>query len=133
RQRADGIGGTGGTVLRILVVIEEDAVTLLFPPFRSGQSGCTALYCARQRNGRAADFSECPARFNTHIYMHAARTAGLGPSAKSNLFEQRLHLESNTSHIGPTDAGNRIQIDTQFVRLLKISGADRMRVQLNAT
>ncbi len=53
-QRPHRICGTGGPVLRVLVVVEEHAVALLFPPFRTGQCGHAPLDCARQSNGRAA-------------------------------------------------------------------------------
>ena len=37
-KRAHGIGGASGAVFGVLVVIEEDAVALLFPPFRTGDA-----------------------------------------------------------------------------------------------
>src|SRR4029077_17380566 len=76
---------------------------------------------------------KCPAWFDMHIHVHASRTAGFGPPAKPNFFEKPLHFESDPSHVAPSDPRNRIEIDAQFVRMLKISGADCVRVQFDAT
>ena len=66
---------------------------LFFPPFRAGQSRCAPLDSARQGHGRAAYFRKCPFRFDTHIHVHAPRTAGLGLAAKTHFFEKPLHFE----------------------------------------
>src|SRR5579863_1484235 len=42
-QRADGISGAGGPVFGVLVVVEEDAMAFLFPPFRTGDPRGAAL------------------------------------------------------------------------------------------
>jgi hypothetical protein len=103
-------------------------MTLLFPPFRTSQVGHTALYRTRQCDGAVADLSKGPTRFDSHIHVHAARTAGLGPSPKADLIEKALNFESNPAYIGPTDAWNRVEIDAQFVRMIEIIRAHRMRV-----
>src|SRR5580700_49148 len=133
RQGAHRIRRARGSVLRVLVVIEEHALTLLFPPFRTGQSWCTPLHCARQRYRCPAYFSEGPARLDTHINVHATRTAGFRPAAEFYLFEQSSYFKSNAAHIGPGDAWDRIEIDPQFIGVLKIARMDWMRVQFDTT
>jgi len=64
--------------------------------------------------------------------VHAARAAGFRPATKADLIEKTLHLKCNTANIVPTDAGNRIEIDAQFVGMIEIAGAHRMRVQFDA-
>ena len=64
--------------------------------------------------------------------MHAARTARLGPAAKAHLFEKRFHFESNATHVVPAHARTGIEIDAQFVRVLEIDGAHRVRMQFDA-
>ena len=64
--------------------------------------------------------------------MHSARTARLRPAAKPHLLEQRLHFERDTAHVRPDDAGTRIEIDAQLVRVLEIAGAHRVRMELDA-
>lgn len=64
--------------------------------------------------------------------MHAARTAGLGPATKPHLFQQPLHFEGDAAHIGPADSRNRIEIDPQFVRVVKFAGTHRVRMQFDA-
>src|SRR6059058_5635008 len=72
RKWAYRICGACGPVLRVLVVVEEHAMALFFPPFRTGQCRRAAFYGARQGNRRAAYFSESPAWLDAHIYVHAA-------------------------------------------------------------
>ena len=103
-------------------------MTLLFPPFRTRQIGHTPLYRTRQCDGGAADLSKSPTRFDSHIHVHAARTAGLGPSPKADLSEKALNFESDPAYIGPTHAWNRVEIDAQFVGMIEIIRAHRMRM-----
>ena len=131
-QRAHGIRGARRPILGVLVVVEKHAVTLLLPPFRTGQGGHPPLDCTRQRERRAAHFAEGPARLDPHIHMHPARAAGFGPAAKAHFLEQRLHFESDRAHVRPTHAGSRIEIDPQLVGMIEIAGAHRVRMQLDA-
>src|SRR5208283_2882941 len=77
-ERADGVGGAGGAILGVLVVVEEDAVPLLFPPLGTGDVRPAAFYGARERHGGAADFGEGPRRLDADVDVHAAGTAGFG-------------------------------------------------------
>ncbi len=132
RQRPHRIRRARCPILGVLVVVEEYAVAFLFPPFRTGQCGHTPLHRPRQRQRCAAHFAKSPARFDAHIHMHAARAAGLGPTAKPELFEERLHFKRDSAHIFPVNAGARIEIHAQLVGVIKIGGANRMRMQLDA-
>ena len=68
----------------------------------------------------------------SHVDVHAARAAGLRPAAKPSFLQQRFHLHRDTAHVGPLDAGPRIEVDPQLVGMLEIAGAHRMRMQLDA-
>src|SRR5579864_5576763 len=81
-QRANGIGRARGAILRVLVVVEEHAVTLLLPPFRTGKGGRAPFDFARKSECRTANLGEGPAWFDARIDMHPARAAGFGPAAK---------------------------------------------------
>ena len=70
-QRAHGIRGARRPIFRVLVVVEEHAVTLLFPPLRAGQSGRAPLDFTRQRERRAAHLAEGPARMDPHVDVHS--------------------------------------------------------------
>src|SRR2546426_749525 len=68
RRRDPGIGGganrVGGrdrAVLRILVVVEEDAVPLFLPPATCGDVGGAPLDFASQGNRGSTDFGKRPA------------------------------------------------------------------------
>src|SRR5215472_14498767 len=74
-KRSHRIRGAGGPVLRVLVVVEENAMALFFPPLGTGQCGCAPLHCTRHRYCRTAYFRERPVRLDTHVHVHAARTA----------------------------------------------------------
>src|SRR5882724_5581212 len=102
-KRAYRVRRARGPIFCILVVVEKHAMTLFFPPFRTGQRGCPSLHCARKRYGRAAYLSERPARFDAYIYVHAARATSFRPAAKPQLVEQSVHFESDTPYIRPID------------------------------
>ena len=53
-------------------------------------------------------------------------------SREAPLLRAGPYLERDTAHIRPTDAGPRVEIDAQFVGMLQIARADRMRVQFDA-
>ena len=107
-------------------------MTLFLPPFRTGQGGGAALDRSRQGHSRTANFGERPTRFDAHIHVHAARAAGFRPASKADLIEKALHFKGHAANIIPADAGNWIEIDAQFVGMIEICGAHRMRVQFDA-
>src|SRR6202021_3337497 len=65
-QRANGICRTRCPILGVLVVVEEHAVTLLLPPFRTGERRRAPLDFARQGERRTADLAESPTRLGPH-------------------------------------------------------------------
>ncbi len=91
-ERADGVGGGGGAVFGVLVVVEEDAVALLFPPFGAGQGGDAAFDGSGEGESGAADFGEGPAGVDADVDVHAAGAAGLGPASEAQFVEERIGL-----------------------------------------
>ena len=71
-QRPNGISRAGGPILRILVVVEEDAVPLFLPPFRAGEGGRAPLHRARKSQSSPPHLSESPARVDAHVHVHTA-------------------------------------------------------------
>src|ERR1700689_709134 len=65
-KRAYGIGRACRTILRVLVVVEEDAVAFFLPPLRTRQIRRAALYRSRQSHCRPPNLSECPAWLDAH-------------------------------------------------------------------
>jgi hypothetical protein len=49
-------------------------------------------------------------------------------SQNGRVIEQRLDFESDSADISPTHAWDWIEIDPQFVGVIKIAGPHRMRV-----
>ena len=91
------VRGGDGAVLGVLVVVEEDAVALLLPPFAGGERGRAPLDLARQRQRRAPHLVERPARLDPHVYVHAARARRLRPAASPKSVERRLARPRATS------------------------------------
>src|SRR4029077_2423453 len=65
--------------------------------------------------------------------MHTARPAGFRPAAQAQFCEQALYFEGHAAYIIPTHARNRVEIDPQFVRMVKITRPHRMRMQLDTS
>src|SRR5207247_7053372 len=127
-----GIRRASGAVLGILVVVEEDAVSFLLPPFRRRQLGDAPLDLAGKRQRRSAHLSERPALLDARVDMHPARSTPLRPALETQLFEQRLHFQSYTTHLGPFDSRHGIAIDAQLVGVIEIGRAYGVRVKLDA-
>src|SRR5271156_6597770 len=71
RERAYRIGRTCRAILRVLVVVKKDTMTLFLPPFRTGKGGGPALDRSRQGNRRTANLGKRPSRFEAYIHVHA--------------------------------------------------------------
>ncbi len=72
RFRPHRVGRRHGAVLRVLVVVDEDAVTLFLPPFTGGNGRRPPLDLACQGDRGTADFRERPPGLDPHIHMDAA-------------------------------------------------------------
>ena len=71
-RRADGIGGCDGAILGVLVVVDEDAVPLLLPPFAGGELRRAALHLAGQGKRGRAHICERPALRDADVDVDAA-------------------------------------------------------------
>ncbi len=71
-----GIRCRDSPVLRVLVGVEEHAVTFFFPPLARRQIGSMPVHLSRKRQGRAADVAERPPALDAHVDVHAARRTG---------------------------------------------------------
>src|SRR5918999_5724714 len=70
--RPDGVGRSHGPIFRILIVVDEDAVPLLFPPLARGDFRSPPLDLPREGKRRAADLVKTPALLDPHDNVHAA-------------------------------------------------------------
>ncbi len=107
-------------------------MAFFLPPFGAGEGGGAALDGAGECEGGAADFGEAPARVNADVDMHAAGAAGLGPAAEPEFFEEGFYFEGNAPDVGPLDARSRVEVDAEFIGVVEIAGADRVRMQFHA-
>ena len=131
-KRSHRIGRAGRSVLGILVVIEKDSPTLLLPPPGGGEPRHPPLDLPRQGQRRPPDLRERPSWQDPNVHVDAPRTTRLRPPLKPDLLQERLHLHCNAANVGPGDPRCRVEINPQFVRMIEIAGADRMRVEFDA-
>ena len=131
-QRPDRIGGCDGAVLGVLVVIDEDAVPLLFPPFAGCDVGSAPLHLAGERHRGAADVGERPARLDPGVDVETAGPRRLRPGGQAEILQHRFGHDGHVHDLRPFDAGHRVEVDPQFIRVVEIIGAHRMRVEVDA-
>src|SRR5262245_29228627 len=72
--RSHGIRRGDRPVLRVLVVVEEYTVTLLFPPLAGGETRRATLDLARERKCGATNFGKRPAPLDAYVDVHAPRS-----------------------------------------------------------
>ena len=66
-----GVGGRYGSVLCVLVVVEEDAMALFLPPLAGRQRRRAAFDLTGQRQGGASHLVERPPPFDADEHVHA--------------------------------------------------------------
>ena len=131
RQRADGVGGGDGPVLGVLVVVHEHPVPFLFPPLAGGDVGSAPFDFPRERHGGPADVGERPARFDPGVDVEAPRARRLRPGGQAKILQHRLGHHGDVHDLRPLDARHGVKVDPELVRMIKILGTDRMRVEVN--
>ena len=88
-------------VLRVLVVVEEDAVALLLPPLARRQRRRAPLDLARERERRAAHLVERPAPLDAHVDVDAARAGRLRPADEPEVVQRRAHDAGDLADLRP--------------------------------
>src|SRR5664280_120255 len=83
----DGVRAGDGAVLRVLVVVDEDAVALLLPPAARGELRNPALDVASECQRGATDLGEGPATLDPDVDVDAAATRRLGPADEVDVHE----------------------------------------------
>ena len=131
-ERADGVGRAGGAILGVLVVVEEDAVPLLFPPLGTGDVGPAVFDGARECHGGAAHFGESPLRLDADVDVHTAGTAGFRPAVKAHVGKEGFDFKRNRADVLPGNAGRGIEVNAEFVRVVKIARPDGVGMEFDA-
>src|SRR5204863_1086 len=82
---------------------------------------------------RAADLVETPPALEAHVDVDPARTGRLRPAAQAALLQHVAHHEGDAANLVPAHARARVEVDAQLVGVLEVLGADRMRVEIDAS
>ena len=131
RAPADRVARGDRAVARVLVVVDEDAVALLLPPFAGGVLRQAPLDLARQRQRRAADLDVVPARLDPDVDVDATRARGLRIADQSVLLEDVLDAHRHLADRVPAHPGHRVKIDPELVRTVEVGPAHRVRVEVD--
>ncbi len=132
-ERPNRVGRRDGPVLGVLVVIEEDAVALLLPPFRRRDRRCPPLHVARQRQRGAAHLRVRPARLDPDVDVDPAGARGLRPAGQADGLERLARDERDVADLRPRHTRDRVQVHSQLVGVVEIAGSDGVRVEVDAT
>src|SRR5258706_15864614 len=99
-------------------------------PPRSTLFPYTTLFRSRERS--ATNLSVRPLSLDPRVHVDAARAGGLRPSHQSDRGERLTRNDRDVADLRPLDPRHRIEIDSQFVRMLQIVRAHRMRIEIDA-
>src|SRR5439155_3123927 len=73
-----------------------------------------------------------PAPLEPHVHVNAAVARRLGPARESQLAQQGPHLARGDACFFEADAGLRVEIDAELVRVLRVRGQVRPDVEAEA-
>ena len=93
RGRPHRVRRRNGSVLRVLVVVEEHAVPLLLPPLARREVRFPPFDLARERDRRTPDLRERPPSLDPRVDVHAAGPRRLGPRRQAELLEDLTRRE----------------------------------------
>ena len=131
-KRSHGVRRAGSWVLRALVVVKENAVTLLLPPLRKAMPGrrrSTSRDNASAARRTSSKDQRCWIRTFTCIPREPLVFAQpRSPTSSRNDFTSRATRRASRQ----STPGPGIKIDSQFVRVLEIAGAHGVRMQFDA-
>src|SRR5262249_14553721 len=124
--------GRDRAVFRVLVVIEEDAVSLFLPPLARGEIGRALLNFPGDREGGAADLLKVPKALDPHVHVYPSRARSLRPANETVIGEYVACDEGALANGFPGYAGHGVEVDAKLVGMLEVVGADRVGVQVDA-
>jgi hypothetical protein len=132
-SRSHRVGRGHRPVLGVLVVIEEDAVPLLFPPLAGGEVRRAALHLPGEGNSGPADLGERPVCGDPAVDVQAARARGLRPPNEAELVQDLLRDERDLADLGPFHPAHGIEVHAELVGMVKIVCANGMGVEVDTS
>ena len=136
--RASGVGRTeyargDRAILRVLVVVDEDAVAFFLPPLARRERRRAAFDFARERQRGAAHLVNVQSRLDPHVDVHAARSRRLRPPDQAEVVERgaddarRLRGSETTRRPAPDRDRRAARRDDRDRRPAPDAGAARGR------
>jgi hypothetical protein len=135
--RASGSGRTEYAdatvrILRVLVVVEEDAVALLLPPLARRDRGARRSTSRAERQARPADLGVGPLRLDPDIDVDAARAGRLGQPTRPTASSDSAQTRATSRICGHSMPGTGSRSTRSSSGCSRSSAPDRMRVEVDA-
>ena len=129
--RPDRVRGGDRAVFGVLVVVQEHALTFLFPPLARRATRA----CAARLRAPAPARLDAPGRRSIVARCAHRRASRASPRSLAIPTSPRSSSVARTdagdlADLRPLHARHRIEIDAQLVGMVEVVGANRMRVQL---
>src|SRR6185436_1549218 len=121
-----------GSILRVLVVVDEYAVALFLPPLARREVRLATLHLARDGHGGAAHLAERPPALEPRVDMESPRARRLRPCREPVLREHVAGRGRDLQDLAPSDPGHRVEIDPELVGMIEVARTHRVRVQVDA-
>jgi hypothetical protein len=100
-------------------------VALLLPPLAGGQFRRPALDLASQRQRGPANLVEVQRRSMRMLTWMPREPDVLGQPTSPLSASTSARHQRHATHVIPLDAGHRVEVDAQLVRVVQVLGADR--------
>src|SRR5262249_44681133 len=131
RDGPDGVAGGDRPVASVLVVVHEHAVALLLPPFAGRVARHPALHLSGERQGGPPHLDAVPARQDPDVDVDAAGPGGLREADQTVLLQDVLDAHRDLADGVPAHPGHRIEVDPELVRVVQITAANRVWVEVD--
>src|SRR5918995_7441110 len=128
----DRVSRSHGSILGVLVVVHENSVAFLLPPFAGRNSRCPPLHLPCQGEGGSTHLVEGPSALDSDVDVNSSGARGLGPANQPELLQRHLCDMRDLAHLCPRHTRHRVEVDPQLIGMLEIVRAYGMWMQFQA-
>ena len=133
RHRTDAVRGGDRPIASVLVVVEEDTVTLFLPPLRRRDVGEAALDLASERERRLPDVGEVPLGADPHVHVDPLLAARLGEAHEAVLLEHVFRGHRHFADVLERHPRHRVEIHAELVRMVDVARSHGPGIDLEAS